>query len=251
MHRYTVSQLARMAGVTPRTLHYYDQIGLLRPSQRTQAGYRLYTAPDLYRLQQILLYRELELPLEEIRQILDDPEFDLVQALQAHRQILLERQDRLARLVHTIDRSIDRIKEVDMTLTDDELYAGLNEEQRERYPREARAAYGEDAVEKTEQRIRALSKREWEDHQAEGGRVTVALAELIESDPSDRQVQALIARHHAWIEGFYPADAALYRGLGEMYTTHPEFRAFYEKIKPGLAEFMQAAMAYFADHNLA
>ena len=125
---HTVRQLASLAGISVRTLHHYDHIGLLTPSARSAAGYRLYGTEDLLRLQQILLFRELDLPLEEIRRILDDPGFDPVRALAQHRRTLELRAERLARLLHTIDRTIARLTEVDMSLTDEELYEGLPKE---------------------------------------------------------------------------------------------------------------------------
>ena len=122
---HTVHQLASLAGISVRTLHHYDHIGLLKPSARSAAGYRLYGTEDLLRLQQILLFEELDLPLEEIRRILDDPGFEPVRALAQHRRTLELQAERLARLLHTIDRTIARLTEVDMSLTDEELYEGL------------------------------------------------------------------------------------------------------------------------------
>ena len=106
------SPVGKLAGISVRTLHHYDHIGLLTPSARSAAGYRLYGTEDLLRLQQILLYRELDLPLEEIRRILDDPGFDPVEALAQHRRTMELHAERLARLLHTIDRTIARLTEV-------------------------------------------------------------------------------------------------------------------------------------------
>ncbi len=138
---HTVHQLASLAGISVRTLHHYDHIGLLKPSARSAAGYRLYGTEDLLRLQQILLYRELDLPLEEIRRILDDPGFDPVRALAQHRRTLELHAERLARLLHTIDRTIARLTEVDMSLSDEELYEGLPKEQVDRWKREVNERY--------------------------------------------------------------------------------------------------------------
>lgn len=248
---YTVSQLARMAGVTVRTLHHYDQIGLLRPSARTEAGYRLYREPDLLRLQQILFFKELDIPLDEVRHILDDPGFDQVTALQHHRQLLQRRTERLTRLLKTIDKTIDKLTEEDMTLTDEELYEGFPKEKIERYKREAREMYGAAVVEQTEQRVKKMSREQWQAVGAEGEAVTAGLAAVADREPGDAEVQALIARHHAWIENFYPCSADRYRGLGQLYVEHPEFRAFYDKFRPGLADFMSEAMNHYADQVLA
>jgi DNA-binding transcriptional MerR regulator len=253
---YTVSQLAKMAGVSVRTLHHYDQIGLLAPSGRTEpgpggsAGYRLYGEAELLRLQQILFFKELDMPLAEVRQILDEPGFDQVTALEHHRGMLQGRMERLARLLKTIDRTIDRLAEDDMTLTDEELYEGFTTEQIERYKREARDIYDPALVEESELRVGEMSREQWKAVQAEGEGVTTGIAALMDREPGDAEVQALVAGHHAWIENFYPCSAEIYRGLAQLYVEHAEFRAFYEKVRPGLADFLSAAMKIYADEVL-
>jgi len=250
MTAYTVHQVAEMAGVSVRTLHHYDHIGLLKPAARTAAGYRLYRQDDLLRLQQILLFRELDMPLDTIRSILDDPGFDSVEALETHRRTLEGQAARLTRLLQTIDKTILRIKGDTMALTDEELYEGLPKEQSERWRREARELYGDDVVEQSEQRARKMSKAEWNALKDEGDAVTRGLAALMDRDHGDPEVQAAVAKHYAWLEHFWHADADAYRGLGQLYVENDEFRAFYERYRPGLADFMQAAMNYYADHTL-
>jgi DNA-binding transcriptional MerR regulator len=247
---YTVSQLAKMAGVSVRMLHHYDALGLLTPSARTAAGYRLYQGQDLLRLQQILFFKELDLPLNQIRAILDDPAFDQVQALKAHRRMLEKRTERLARLLKTIDKTILRLTEDTMEMTDAELYEGFTPEQVERYEREVKELYDPVLVEESKRRIRKLSKAQWQAVKQEGDDITRAIALLADRAPGDPEVQKLIAQHHAWIENFYTASAEVYRGLGQLYASHPEFRARYDQYRLGLADFMQAAMAYYADHTL-
>jgi len=238
-----------MAGVSVRALHHYDHIGLLTPSSRTEAGYRLYREEDLLRLQQILFFKELDFPLGEIRSILDDPRFDQVAALQTHRRLLQKRAQRLTRLLKTIDKTIRKLTEDDMTLTDAELYAGFSQEQVERYRREARERWG-DVVEESEGRVRAMSRAQWQAVKEEGDQVARALAALMDRAPGDPEVQGYIARHHAWIEHFYPASAEVFRGLGRLYAEHDEFRKTYDRYRPGLSDFLQQAMAYYADHSL-
>ena len=250
---YTVRQLAKMAGVSVRTLHHYDQIGLLKPSSRTEAGYRLYAEKDLLRLQQVLFYRELDFPLDEIRIILDLPGFDQVEALRDHRRMLGERAERLARLLRTVDRTIARLTEEDtMPLTDEELYEGFSPKEREQlkeYEAEARDRWGEMAAE-SQRRVRQMSKAQWQAVQEEGDAATRLMGEYMGRPVSDPDVQAAIARHHAWIENFYPCSAEMYRGLGQMYVDDPRFTATYDKVRPGLAVFMRDAMAYYAEHTL-
>ncbi len=251
---YTVRQLARMAGVSVRTLHHYDQIGLLKPPARTEAGYRLYGENDLLRLQQILFFRELDLPLAEIHAILDRPGFDQVEALRDHRRMLGERAERLARLLRTVDRTIAKLTgEDNMPITDEELYEGFSPKEREQlqgYEAEARDRWGEMAAE-SQRRVRQMSKAQWQAIKQEGDEATQLMAGYMGRPVSDPDVQAAIARHHAWIENFYPCSAEMYRGLGQVYADDPRFRATYDKYRPGLADFMRDAMAYYAEHTLA
>jgi DNA-binding transcriptional MerR regulator len=247
---YTVHQLAELAGVSVRTLHHYDQIGLLNPSTYTSSGYRLYQEPELLRLQQILFYKELDFPLAQIKALLDRPGFDRVEALRQHRRSLEQRREQIAILLHTIDKTILKLTEANMELTDAELYEGFTQEQIERYKREVREKYDPKLVEESNRRVRKLSKTQWQAIKEEGDQVTRGLAGLTERDPGDPQVQALIARHHAWIENFYPCSSEIYRGLGQLYVEHPEFRATYDRYRPGLADFMQAAMNYFCENSL-
>jgi DNA-binding transcriptional MerR regulator len=247
---YTVGELAKMAGVSVRTLHHYDQIGLLKPSARTEAGYRLYGEAELLRLQQVLFFKELDMSLEAVRQVLDDPGFDQVTALEQHRQRLNGRIERLTQLLITIDRTIDRITEEDMSLTDEELYEGFTTEQIERYKREAREMYDPALVAESERRAKKMSRAQWKAVKAEGEAITNAIAALADGDPAGAEVQALMARHHGWIENFYACSAEVYRGLSQLYVEHAEFRASYEKVRPGLAEFLSAAMKVYADEVL-
>jgi DNA-binding transcriptional MerR regulator len=247
---YTVRQLALLAGVSVRALHHYDRIGLLKPSRRSAAGYRLYARPDLLRLQQILFYKELDLPLSEIQAILDEPGFDPLMALREHRRRLQARRERLERLIETVDRTIGQLTEDEMALTDEELYEGFSKEQAQRYRREAREMYDPALVEESERRLKRMSRAQWEALKQEGDDITRQIAGLMDRPEGDPGVQAAIARHYTMMGKFYTVTPEIYRGLGGLYVENPEFRAFYEKYRPGLADFMQAAMIYFCDHSL-
>ncbi|MCB0155558.1 MAG: MerR family transcriptional regulator [Anaerolineae bacterium] len=250
MPAYTVRQVAKMAGVSVRTLHHYDHIGLLRPATRTEAGYRLYEEADLLRLQQILFFKVLGFSLADIERILDDPGFDQVEALQHHRRRLQQRSQQLAQLLKTIDKTIAKLTE-DKLMTDEELYEGFTPEQIERYQREVNERYDPELVRISKERLGKMNKAQWQALKTEGETVTRLLAQVADHSPDDPAVQQLIARHHAMIEQFYPASAELYRGLGQLYVEHDEFRAHYEQFRPGLADFMRAAMVHYADHVLA
>jgi DNA-binding transcriptional MerR regulator len=253
MKSYTVRQLATLAGVSVRTLHHYDHIGLLRPSARTEAGYRLYGEADLLRLQQILFYKELDVALDDIRGILDRPGFDLVDALGGHRRMIEQRIARLTRLLGTIDKTILSLKEDTMTLTDADLYEGFSPEetaQLKRYEQEARTMYDPKLMAESDRKVRSMTKAQWQAIGQEGEQVTRDLAALMDRQPGDAEVQKAIARHHAWIGHFFTASAEVYSGLGQGYAQHPGFRAYYDRFAPGLADFMNEAMAYYAEHSL-
>lgn len=247
---YTVRRLAEMAGITVRTLHHYDKLGLLRPSARTAAGYRLYGEEDLLRLQQILFFRQLDVPLEEIRRLLDDPGFDQVQALKRHREMLEAQSTRLGRLLETIDKTMHKLEGA-MELSDAELYEGFSQEHIDRYKRESRESYGVEVVEESERRAKNMSKGQWQAVKDEGDAVTLGLAALMERPVDDPGVQALIARHYKWVCTFWTPNAEAYKGLGQLYTDNPEFRANYDKYGFGLADFMRAAMTHYAENTLA
>jgi DNA-binding transcriptional MerR regulator len=247
---YAVKELAKMAGVSVRTLHHYDHLGLLKPSSRTAAGYRLYGQKDLLRLQQILFYRELDFPLSEIKKILDRPGFRLTKALESHRTMLQERAERLARLLKTIDKTIQKLQEENVGMTDEELYEGFSKEQIEGYRREVSERYDPKIVAESEQRVRKMSKEQWKAIKQAGDEIPRRLAGLMDRQPGDGEVQKAIALHYQWIGNFYTASAEIYRGLGTLYTQDPRFRANYDKHRAGLADFMKAAMEYYCDHTL-
>ena len=153
---YTVKQLARMAGVSARTLHFYDQTGLLKARRNPANGYRIYNQAAALRLQQILFLRELGLSLEQIRSVIDRPDFDLLQALEQHRQALQERQARLERLLQTVERTISYMKG-NIEMEGKELFIGFSEEKQKAYEVEAQKRWGEKEVKVSQQRWASYS----------------------------------------------------------------------------------------------
>ena len=137
-----------------------------------------------------------------------------------------------------------------MALTDEEFYEGLTPEQTERYKREARERYDPALVKESERRIRKMSKSQWEALKKEGEEVARLIAGHMDKPPDTSEIQTHIGRHHAWTERFYDAPAEVYRGLGELYAEHDDFRDYYDRFRPGLADYMRVAMAYYADHVL-
>ncbi len=243
---YTVKQLATLADVTPRTLHHYDAIGLLRPSHIGENGYRYYDDDAALRLQQILFYRELALRLDEIRALLERSDFDVAAALRQQRVALQQRAGRLTQLIHTIDRTLLHVEgQIDMSTKD--LFAGFDDETQARYEEEAATMYDPQIVRDTSRRWQGYSAKEKGRIQAEGGTIYKELAALIDHDPADAAVQALIGRWHQHLRAFYEPTPVILRGLGAAYEEQPQFAAFYEALHPALPGFLHRAIDYYVD----
>lgn len=242
--RYTVKQLATLAGVTTRTLHYYDEIGLLHPATYGDNGYRYYGEEAVLRLQQILFYRELDFSLEEIKTILDRPDFDLIHALQSHRRALIQRMERLDSLIDTIDKTIRHIKgEIEMS--DKDLYSGFDEEKQKAYAEEAERRWGEDAAQ-SQRRWNAFSRDEKNHILADMQEISSSIAANMDKGPESAEVQHWIERWHRHIDTyFYPCSLEIFEQLGHGYVEDPAFTATYEKIRPGMATFMDQAMTHY------
>lgn len=255
MIRYSVKKLAKLAGVSVRTLHLYDEIGLLKPAIRTEAKYRMYGENELLRLQQILFYKELDFPLQEIGWILDAPGFDLLTALGNHKKALEAKQSRIETLLLTIDKTMFNLKEGTM-LKHEELYEGLSQETADAYRKEAIGAYGTEAVEVAEKSLRSLTKTDFEALKRESLEISSGLASMTGNDPTSEVVQRQIARHYEVIRKFWGTSgstdpqAEAYKGLGDLYVNDERFTQIDGQPNPIFALFMQKAMAYFAETQL-
>lgn len=252
---YSVKQLARLAGVSVRTLHVYDEMGLLKPAVRTDAGYRQYGEAELLRLQQILFYKELDFPLKGILEILDDPGFDLVEALAGHKRALSSRRDRLDTLLATIDNTIDHLKNKNMT-DFERLYEGLPREQAVAMRQEAIDNWGEEAILRSEKALLGMEKASLDRLKADQKDIAQKLRALRAEDPQSPPVQEQIARHYRNIRSFWgmgegeAIKAKAYKGLGDLYVSDERYMSSDGKADPEFAGFMRAAMAYYADTEL-
>lgn len=241
---FTVKQLADMAGVSVRTLHYYHQIGLLRPGSVGANGYRYYGQADMLRLQQILFFRELDFSLDQIRAIMDRPDFDLLRALEGHRKALLNRGERINRLIQTVDNTIDHLKGV-KPMSKRDFYAGFDEELQKKRSAEAAARWGEPA--RTSQKNwEALTRDQKNDVLAGMNEITEGIAASMDKGPESAEVQQWVGRWHAFInEHFYDCTLEIFEGLGRMYNEDPAFQATYENVRPGLAALMEKAVLHY------
>jgi DNA-binding transcriptional MerR regulator len=245
---YTVKQLADLAGVSVRTLHYYDALGLLKPQARSANRYRRYGEDDALRLQQILFFRELGLGLEEIGRIVASPDFDVLAALEGHRILLGKRAARTRELIRTVDKTIRKMKgEIEMDIK--EYYQGLNNEEVESYRKEARERWGEKTIADSEARVVKMGKEKFAALQMEGGAIFKAISEHTGKGASSKEVQALVAEWRNWLENFahYSDEAVL--GLGKAYSQDPRFAKFFEKYGKDFPAFFTRAIEYYSAHK--
>jgi DNA-binding transcriptional MerR regulator len=260
MSEYSVQQLARASGVSVRTLHVYDEMGLLKPAARTEARYRQYGEKELLRLQQILFYKELDFSLQEIRTILDDPDFDLVQALRCHKVALGKRQERLTTLLGTIDKTIEHLTrdlpQGDNEMTPEELYEGLPKETAEAYRAEATARWSAE-VQRSEEALRAMGKADFGKLKDEMQTTWKALSGMTREDPTSDAVQKRIAQHYALTRAFWGTagtpdkQAAQYKGLGRLFLDDARYTTIDGTAHPEFGSFLNEAMECFVETVLA
>ena len=245
---YTVKKLADLAGVSVRTLHYYDEIGLLKPLSYSRSGYRHYGDEAAARLQQIMFFRELGFGLDDIKNIMSRPDFDMLAALEEHRTLLQKKAKRLETLLATVEKTIKKMKgETEMGIK--EYYEGFSDEKIDEYRKEVKERWGEKTLKDSEERVTKMGKEKFAALQAEGGKIFQAIASNMAKGPGSPAVQAEMAKWRAWLENFshYSDEAVL--GLGRAYSQDPRFAAFFEKFGEGVPGFLTQAIEYYAAHR--
>ncbi len=241
---YATGELARLSGVSARTLQFYDKIGLLKPESYSESGYRRYDEAAALRLQQILFFRELGFELADIRAVMDKPDFDLLAALQSHRKLLEEKAGRLGELLATVDKTIKKLKgEKEMDIK--EYYKGFSDKEMDSMRKEAREKYGEKTVADSEARVMAMGKAKWDAVQKEFGEIYNSIVANMDKGPESSEVQAQIARWRDLMENFHHYTDEMILGLGRMYSEDPRFAAFYLKIHKDMPGFMTKAIEHY------
>jgi DNA-binding transcriptional MerR regulator len=245
---YTVQKLANISGVSVRTLHYYDEIGLLSPSYVKRNGYRFYDEKELLRLQQIMFFKELDFPLSEIKKIIENPNFNEEKALKDHRKMIEVKKERMTSLLRTIDQTINKITKR-KKMEDKELYEAFNRSE-EKYGEEVKEKWGNTkAYKESKEKVSKMSKGDMIRIQKESDELMKEIVSSMKFTPENKEVQKLIGRHYNNLRNFYEPNLEMYKGLGEMYVSDKRFTAYFEKYATGLAVFMRDAIYEYCKEN--
>lgn len=249
---YTVKKLAKIAGISVRALHYYDEVGLLKPAMVQENGYRVYEERELLLLQQILFFRELDFSIEDIKRIISAPTFDVRQALRDQRALIELKRKRLAGLIKTIDSTIQKLdKPIPMNDQDmQELYDTFGEDTIKKYADEVKQKWGNTAAYKQSmERASKMTKEDYEKYKHDSDVFMKRVAATMDKGATSPEFQALIAEHFASLSTWYEPNFEMYRGLAKMYLDDPRFTAYYENYREGLARVFSEGMMYFIDQN--
>lgn len=251
---YTVQKLAKMVGISTRTLRYYDEIEILKPARINSSGYRIYGEKEIDRLQQILFYRELGVSLESIKDIVTASSFNGVKALAEHREKLLEKRKQLDKLIENVDKTIAST-EGRIIMSDKEKFHGFKEKlvshNEKQYGREVRGKYGDEAVNKSNNKLKNMTQEEYDE-------ITRLESELLETlhaafqtgDPKAELAQKAADLHRQWLSFYWDSyTKEAHAGVVQMYVVDERFKEYYDKKQPGTAEFLRAAVLVYININ--
>lgn len=238
-----INEVAKLTGITVRTLHYYDQIGLLHPSETTEAGYRIYNQDALDKLQQILFFRELEFPLSDIKEIVSSQGYDRQELLTKHKDLLIQKRKRLDALIGMIDSALGEEQCIDFQAYD---MTELNK-MKKKYAAEVRERWGEtEAYRESEQKTSGYDDLQWNTLRGEGDDILKAFGQNRHLKPDSKEAQELVKCWQAYItKNFYHCTDEILYCLGLMYVGDERFTENIDRYGKGTAEFMSKAIEYF------
>jgi DNA-binding transcriptional MerR regulator len=244
---YTIQKLASLAGVSTRTLRYYDEIGILKPARINSSGYRIYGQEEVNILQQILFYRELGVGLDSVKEIVTAPSFDGAKALREHREKLLEKREQLNILIANVDKTI-ALTEGRITMSNKEKFEGFKkkmiEDNEKKYGKEIRDKYGKESVEASNAKVMNMTEEQYQEVTALAEQIHTTLAEAFKTgDPAGELAQKAAHLHKQWLTYYwkdYSKEA--HAGLAQMYVDDERFTAYYDKEQPGTAVFLRDAI---------
>ncbi len=249
---YRINELAEMSGVSTRTLRYYDQIGLLKPETVGENGYRMYGRTQVDRLQQIMFYRVLEMPLDDIRAVLDASDFDRASVLEGHLAALLNKKEQIEALIQNVENTIRSQKEKTI-MADSKKFEGFKQklinDNEAKYGKELRERFGDDAIDASNDKVKKMSTGNWERAQVLENQIFETLKEAFESgDPSSDKAQAACDLHRQWLCMFWKDSTysgAAHAALADGYVSDERFTAYYDKIGEGAAKFFRDAIKIY------
>ena len=250
---YTINQLAKLSGVSTRTLRFYDEIALLKPAYYGDNQYRYYKEEQLLMLQQILFFRKLGFPLNDIQRVMSSDDFDKVESLKTHKSALQSTLERTETLIKTIDKTILHL-EGKLRMRTEDMFEGFDpvkQQEHEKYMLET-GLISQEQIDETWRRVGHWGKYEWESFKATGETLNLALAKAMSDGlkvDSD-EVQQLIQQHYDWINNFWTPTKETYLNLAHLYLDHPDYRDFYNRSYPNLVNFVVEAITYYAQHHL-
>ena len=247
---YSIKKLSRLAGVSARTLRYYDEIGLLKPVRISSNGYRIYEQKEVDLLQQILFYREMGVPLDEIKKIISSKSFDEKAALENHLASLLAKREQLNRLIANVEKSILAVKGV-VIMTDKEKFEGFKEkmvlENEQKYGKEIREKYGDDAIEASNRKVKGITQEQYKELEKLSLELNEELKKaFLQGDPSSELAQKVCGMHKKWLCYFWSSySKEAHIGVAQMYVDDPRFTEYYDKIAVGCAAFLRDAVLIY------
>jgi DNA-binding transcriptional MerR regulator len=248
MESFTIKKLADIAGISVRTLHYYDEIGLLKPQYRRDNGYRYYGEEEVILLQQIMFFRELGFSLDEIRTIISSPDFNVSEALEQHKNLLVKKDKRLKELINNVERTMSKMgKQSEMNIK--EFYQGFDDEQIEQYREEVKRQWGPKVLEESEKKVIGMGQEKFIALQAEGGKIFKAIMESMSEGYDSKYVQALIIEWRKWLENFHHYTDEEVVELGRAYSQHPDFIKFFQQYSDDLPIFLTRAIEHYYMHR--
>lgn len=249
-----MQKLAKLAGISTRTLRYYDEFGILKPARINSSGYRIYSRTEVDLLQQILFYRELGLSLEQIKEILNSPAFDGAAALREHHVKLLEKRNQLDLLIANVEKTLAQ-KEGRITMSDSEKFEGfkqnLIEDNEKKYGQEIREKYGDNAVDQSNQMLKGMSEEQYEAvKQLEEEMFETLLQAMEDGDPASVLAQKSAELHREWLSFYWNSySKEAHAGVAQMYVEDERFTEYYDKRRPGLAEFLRDAVHVYTGNK--
>lgn len=251
---YTVQKLGELAGISTRTLRYYDEIGILKPARINSSGYRIYGQAEVDRLQQILFYRELGISLDSIKNIITAPSFDGANALKEHREKLLEKREQLDLLIANVDKTI-AVTEGRIKMSNKEKFEGFKQkmidDNEKKYGKEIRGKYGNNTIDKSNAKLKNMTQEQYEAVTKLEQQVKETLAQAFATgDPASDIAQKAADLHKQWLTFYWSSySKEAHAGIAQMYVDDDRFKAYYDEKQPGAAEFLRDAIHIYTGIN--